>query len=256
MYSITSKAAATGIIALTLLAAAPVFADSNKDKSNNGLHLGAFAKILHEERAEQREDSKEERTEAREDRKEQRKASHATSITATTTKQFVVKGSVTAISGSTLTVQGAHGAIYSVNAANAVFTGRTNAAVTLGSIKIGDKVSVTGTLTGSTIVATKVRSHSDLTGKVFRTFEAGIVTAINGAAVTFSSFGSTGTSTVVTNTATKYSVNGTPASAGALTVGAHVLVVSTSTTASSTPQNASFIVILTQGLNWVRHFWK
>lgn len=245
MYSIKSKVAATGVIAATLLAATPVFADSNSGSGNNGLHLGVFAKILHEDRKEAREERKENRAEKK----------HATSTTASSTKQFTVEGTVTAIVGTTLTVQGPRGAVYTVNAASASIYGREHVTIALNAIKVGDKVSVTGTLSGSTIIATKVKDKTDLTGKVSQAFKAGIVTAINGSAVTIGNFGSTGTTTVVTNSSTKFRVNGSAASSSALTLGSHVLVFGT-TTAGSSSVNASIVVILTEGLNWVRHFWR
>lgn len=251
MYSITSKVVATGVIAATMLAATPAFADSGKD--NNGLHLGIFAKILHDERKEDRKEDRQDRREDRKDRRDEKK--HATSTTATSTKQFTIEGSVTAIASTTLTVQGARGAIYTVNASGASIFGRENVTIPLNSIAVGHKVSVTGTLSGSTIIAYKVKDKSDTTGKVSQAFKAGIVTAINGATVTIGNFGSSGTSTIVTNSGTTYKVNGTTASSSALTLGSHVLVLGT-TTAGNTSVNASIVVILTEGLNWVRHFWR
>lgn len=243
MYSITSKAVATGVIALTLLAAAPAFADTGKG-NDNGLHLGVFAQVLRQNREDRRDDRNEHKT------------PHATSTAATTTKQFTIQGSVTAISGSTITVQGPHGAAYTVIATNAAIVGHNGTVLSVGSIKIGDKLTVTGSLSGSAVIATKVKDTSDLTGKVFRSVEAGIVTAINGATVTLSNFGSSGNTTVTTNTATKYSVNGTSASSTALAVGSHVLILGTSTATSTSSVNASIIVILTEGLNWIKHLWK
>lgn len=247
MHTLTSKIVATGVIAVSLLAAGPAFADSGNSGRghDNGLHLGVFAKVFKDDRDNSRED--------RHTKHDEKK--HATSTTATTTKQFTIEGSVTAISGTTLTVQGSRGAVYTVNASGASIFGHENVTIPLNSIKVGDKVSVTGTLSGSTIVAYKVKDKSDMTGKVSQTFKAGIVTAINGAAVTIGNFGTTGTTTFVTNSSTKYKVNGNVASSSALTLGSHVLVLG-STTAGSTSVNASVVVILTEGLNWIKHFWR
>jgi hypothetical protein len=249
MYTIKSKAIATGVIALTLFAAAPVFADTNVSVDDNGLHLGLFAKVL-------REDIREARQEQRKEAREQEKKHHATSTSATTTKQFTIEGSITAISGTTITLQGARGAAYTVIATNATITGRNNATLSIGSLKIGDKLSVTGSLSGNAVIATKIKSKSDLTGKIYRSVEAGIVTAINGATVTLNNFGASGNTTVTTNTDTKYSVNGKTATSGALTVGSHVLVLGTSSATSTTSVNASIIVIITEGLNWIKHLWR
>ncbi|MBP9757147.1 MAG: hypothetical protein KBD06_00945 [Candidatus Pacebacteria bacterium] len=253
MYSITSKVVATGVIAVSLLAAAPVFADSGQSGRDNGLHLGVFAKLLHDDRKEDRSDRREDRREDRKDSRTEKK--HATTTLATSSKQFVIQGSVTAISGTTLSVQGARDAVYTVNGSSASIFGHQNVAIPFSTIKAGDKVQITGTITGGTVVATKIKDKSDETGKVSRSFNAGIVTGVNGSIMTLGNFGSTGTSTFVTNSATKYKVNGTAASSSALTLGSHVLVFGT-TTAGSTTVNASLIVILTDGLNWLRHFWK
>ncbi len=245
MYSLSSKVIATGVISLALLAASPAFADSTSAHADNGLHLGVFARLLNGR--------------ADKDNDEHKDIKNATSTVATH-HEFKVEGSVTAINGSTITLQGAHGAVYTVNAANAAFTGNAGAVFALGSIKAGDKVTVTGSLNGSVITATKVRDRSDTTIKpahqVIRSFEAGIVTAINGATVTLSNFGSAGTSTVTTNSATKYSVNGATSNASALAVGSHVLVIGTSIATSTGPVNASIIVVLTEGLNWIKHLFR
>ncbi len=247
MNTITSKIVASGVIAATLLTAAPAFADSGN--GNNGLHLGVFAKILKEDRQDRREDRREDRKDDRHEKK------HASSTSATTTKSFVVEGTLTAINGTTLTVQGPRGAVYTVNGSGAAFVGHENVAIGLNAFKVNDKVAVTGTLSGSTIIATKVKDKSDTTGKVSQAFKAGIVTGISGNTVTIGNFGSTGTTTFVTNSSTKYKVNGTAASSSALSLGSHVLVLGT-TSAGSASVNASVIVILTEGLNWVRHFWR
>lgn len=258
MYTIKSKAIATGVIALSLFAAAPVFADTNVE-SNNGLHLGLFTKIL---RAEQRENRQEDRQQDRKDAREDAKQNHATSTNASTTKQFTIEGTVTFVSGSTLTVVGNHGATYSVNAANASVVGHNNVVLTLAALAVNDKVAVTGTLSNNMIIASKIKDKSDETGKtakplkVMRSVSAGIVTAINGASVTLSNFGSSGTTNLTTNTATKYFVKGSATSSAALTTGAHVLVLGTSTATSTGSVNASIIVILTEGLNWIKHLLK
>lgn len=272
MYTLKSKVIATGVVALTLLAAAPVFADSNSGKDNDGLHLGVFARFLQQERQEAREDDMEERTDDREDRREDRtddredkkedRKHNATSTSATTTRQFTIDGTITFVSGSTLTIQGTKGAVYTVNAANASITGHEHVALNLGSLAVNDKVQVKGTLTNNVIVATKIKDKTDETGetgkpaKAMRLLSAGIVTAINGAAVTLSNFGSGGITNLTTNTATKYFVKGSATSSAALTNGSHVLVLGTTTATSTGTVNASIIVILTEGLNWLKHLLK
>lgn len=254
MYSITSKAIATGVIVASLLIAVPVFAGSNNSDSGNGLHLGVFAKLLHEDRQDLREDRREDRKEAQEERKEARR--HATSTSATTTKQFTIEGSITFVSGSTLTVQGSRGAVYTVNVANASIIGHENVALTLAALAVNDKVKVTGTLSNSVIVATKIKDKSDTTGKMFRAVSAGIVTAINGTSVIFERFGASGTSSVTVSDATKYKVNGQATSSTALKVGSHVIVAGSSTAATGGTINASIVYIITEGFGWLTHFWR
>lgn len=254
MYSITSKAVATGVIALSLFVAAPVFADSNKGNDDNGLHLGAFARIL---RAERQDDRKQER---RDDRKNDR--AHATSTTATTTKQFSIHGTITFMNGSLITVLGAHGATYTVNASNATVVGHNNSVLTFAALAVNDTVEVKGSLVNNVVIATKVKDESDQTGstvkpaKATRSISAGIVSAINGAAVTLTNFGTTGSTNLAINSATQYFVKGSATSSAALTNGAHVLVLGTTSATSTGTVNASVIVILTNGLNWIRHIFN
>ncbi len=252
MYTLKSKAIATGVIALSLLVAAPVFADSNND-GNNGLHLGAFAKILRAERHDDRKENRDERKEARK---------HATSTNATTTNQFTISGTITFVSGTTLTVSGKNGATYTVNASGATIVSHNGAALTLAALAVNDKVEVKGTLSNNVVLATKIKDKTDETGstvkpaKAHRSISAGIVSAINGVSVTLTNFGSSGSTNLTTNTATKYFVKGSATSSAALTTGAHVLVLGTSTATSTGSINASIIVILTEGLNWIKHLWR
>ncbi len=246
MYSITSKAIATGVIALTLIAASPVFADTGNANDEGGLHLGIFAKVLHEDQKDDRNDNRE----ARKDSPENAASSSGAR------NQFAIEGTVTFMSGTTLTVQGRHGAVYTVNASNASVVGHNNTAGTIASIALSDTVQVKGTLMNNVIIASKIRDTSDRDAKTARAFKAGIVTAINGAMITLSNFGSNGTTSVMTTTGTKYNVNGSTASSGALAIGSHVFVFGTANATSSNSVNASIIVILTEGLNWIKHFWK
>lgn len=248
MYSNSSKIIATGVVSLALLAAAPVFADSESGSSDNGLHLGVFARILKDTR----DDRREERREAREERTEARKDASANESTA---HEFTIRGKVTFVSGTTLTVQGAQGAVYTVNAANASVTGHNNTQLTLSSIATGDTVKVTGSLSGSVIVATKIKDTSDLTGKVIRAVNAGVVTAINGTTVLFDTFGASGTSSATVNANTKYVLDGEVSSSSALKAGSHVIIAGTSTATGGT-LNASIILILTEGFGWLMNVFR
>lgn len=246
MHTLTSKVVATGVIVATLLAAGPAFADSGRDE-NTGLHLGVFAKVLKENRQDRREDRRDTR--------------HSTSTAATSTKQFTVEGTITFISGTTLTVQGGKGAVYTVNAGGASVVGHDNVSLTFSALAVNDKVQVKGSLVNNVIVATRIKDKSDATGKtaktakVHRSVEAGIVNAINGSIFTIANFGSSGNTTVTTNGSTKYFVQGSATTSAALTNGAHVLVLGTSSATSTSSVNASIVVILTEGLNWIKRLW-
>jgi hypothetical protein len=247
MYSNKSKVIATGIISLVVLGATPVFAES--DRSDSGLHLGIFARMSSDIRAEVLEKRADARAERHEDRKEARK--HSGSSNATSTKQFSIDGKVTFVSGTTLTVQGARGAVYTVNAANASVTGYNGATLPLSEIAVNDKVKVTGTLNGSVIVATKIKDKGDITGKVIRAASAGIVTAINGTTILFDKFGASGTTSANVSSNTQYKINGSATSSSALKVGSHVIITGTSTATGGTI-NASVVYIITEGFNLLK----
>jgi hypothetical protein len=69
-------------------------------------------------------------------------------------------GTVTGVSGSTITMTGLNKTVYTVNAATAVFTkgmGKTATTITLADIKVGDRILATGTLSGTAVNATTVR---------------------------------------------------------------------------------------------------
>lgn len=234
---------ATGVIMLALVAAAPVFADSNEGRGENGLRLGGIIKLWNEER--------------RDERREQREVKkHASSTKATSTHQFSVEGKVTAVGGTILTVQGKHGASYSVQASGATITGHNGALLTIGALAVNDKVKVNGTLSGNVIVATKIKDKSDTTGKLFRAISIGTVTAVSGSTITFDTFGASGSATAVTNTSTKYSVNGAATTSAALKVGSRVIIAGSSTLATGGTINASIVYIFTEGISWLRHILR
>ena len=74
-------------------------------------------------------------------------------------------GTVTAVNGSTITMSGRNKTVYTVDASAATFTkgfGKTATTITLTDIKVGDRISSSGTLTGTTIAATSVRDQGQL----------------------------------------------------------------------------------------------
>lgn len=88
-----------------------------------------------------------------------------------TTPRSAVVGTVTSVSGTTLTVNvkasqhenktAASSTVYTVDATNAVVT-KAGASSTVGAITVGDRVVILGTVTGTNVVATKI-----IDGKMF-----------------------------------------------------------------------------------------
>ncbi len=78
-------------------------------------------------------------------------------------------GTVTDVTGSTITMTGLNKTVYTVNAATATFTkgmGKDAATITLSDIKVGDRIWATGDLSGTTVTATSVRDLGQMTRKV------------------------------------------------------------------------------------------
>lgn len=245
MKNINVKHVLAGAGAVALLFATPAFADSGRDhREDNGLHLGAFVRLLKQERHDEK----------KQERRDEKR--HATSSVASSTKQFSIEGTITAVSGSTLTVQGARGAVYTVNAGNATVTGHEGVRLSLAALAVGDRVKVTGTLSGTVIVATKIKDKSDRTGVTVHSVTAGIVTALNGTTVVLDRFGAPGTTSVSVHSGTTYKINGVATSSSALKVGSHVIVAGTSSAAAGSSVNASIIYILTEGLNWISRLFR
>lgn len=67
-----------------------------------------------------------------------------------------VRGTVSAISGTTITVSGANNTVYTVNAASATFKKFNVTAPTIANIAIGDRIFAQGPLSGTTVTATTV----------------------------------------------------------------------------------------------------
>lgn len=201
----TKHVLAGGALAVALFTATPAFADSDKRGDDRFEHRSGFLVRLFDEKR------------GDDDRKE-RSTVHA-------------MGQVTAISGSTLTLQGKNGASYTVNAAQAEFEG---AASVLGDIAVGDTVKVSGELSGSVIVAKEVKEKKVKQAmKRFGDAAAGIVTSVAGSTFVIDTFGSKPAATVTTNASTTFKVNGIATTSTALRTGDAVVVFG-STTASST----------------------
>ena len=171
---------ATSAVAIALMTATPALADSNKGSGNDdrgiSVNFGGivrdlaknfdregtstnFGKVVRD-LAHERNDDK--------DRK------HATTTVS-------ISGVVTGINGTTITLSGRNGAVFTVNGANATVTGDEHTALTLGSIKLGDTLKVSGTLSGGVILATKIVDKSTVDSSVT---VSGTVAALSGSTLT------------------------------------------------------------------------
>ncbi len=233
---------ATGAVSLALLTAMPAFADTEKNgKDNNGLHLGSIVRLFNDKH--------------NDDDKRDNDKKHATTTAQGTVS---ISGKVTAVNGNTITLSGKDGATYTVNAAGAAITAE-NRTLAITDIKVGDTLKVNGTLTGTTIVATKIRDKStvqrDLESKLSN-LRAGIVTAVNGTVLTITRFGTGTTSTINTNASTTIKVKGGATSTSAITPGSAIVVLGSN--ASTTPDSitATFIQVLNAGFGWMKHLFN
>ena len=98
-------------------------------------------------------------------------------------KRSGIAGTVTAKSGSTLTVLGTNGTTYTVATADASVWKNRNESTSIGSVSVGDTVVVQGTINGSRVAASKVYAvsipESTANGDI-----RGTVTAIDGNTIT------------------------------------------------------------------------
>src|SRR3569832_347979 len=162
---------------------------------------------------------------------------HATSTPATTTPSTVqgnITGAVSSISGSTITLAGKNGAVYTVNAGTTTISGGAQAH-TLADVKVGDTLVVRGTLSGSVVTATKITDKA-FVNKVISasdSLRAGIVTAVSSTGLTLQGFGTNSTTSVTTNGSTTVLMKGGATTTGAIATGTKVLAFGT--TSTSTP---------------------
>jgi hypothetical protein len=258
-YVITAGAA----VAL-ILSAGTAFADSDKDKGGDerhGLRLGAFIGLGNN--AELKAEWKEDKEGAREHRAEI-KAEAKTRLEALRERhgdekdghaRHAVRGEVTAISGTTLTVVSDDGT-YSVAAADAEIKGGAFA-----DIEVGDTVIVKGEFDGSAVTAEKIYDVTlvrETIAERLSHFRVGEVTSVAGSVFTINPRGDKEVVTVTTDSNTAFRINGVATSESALTVGSKVFLTGT-TTASSTDADAfsaSIVDIITDGFKKLKHwFW-
>lgn len=247
MFSLASSA-----VALALLTATPALADTNLSLKGEGkVGIGSFVKSL----VQHEDGDKSDKNKDNDKRKDNDNRGKATSSREHAGKAGIV-GTVSAISGTTLTVAGKDGVTYTVDASAATLAGSEGSNFTLADVKVGDKVNVRGTVSGTSVTATKIvdgriraRNFLDAMGAV----GSGIVSSINGSIFTVTPVGSSSTTTVATNASTVYRVNGVATTSGALSVGSRVLLVGTTTGDASV--SATLVSIFTHGFGFLKHMF-
>lgn len=123
-----------------------------------------------------------------------------------------VMGSVTAISGSTITLTSANNTLYTINASSAKIVKNRNTIITLADIKVGDTIMVQGTVSGTSVTATTIFDGKPVVSKKHAGAFPGIMGTVS--ATTGSTFSVTTRDAIVytvTPTATVKIQKGTPA---------------------------------------------
>ncbi len=126
-----------------------------------------------------------------------------------------VMGKVTAINGSTITVEGKNNTVYTVDASTAKILKNRNTVITIADIKVGDTIMAQGTVTGTNVVATTVFDGKPLMGKKHNgNFPGvmGIVSNVNGSTFQVTDKNNT-IYTVTTTTDTKIKKGNPPVAA-------------------------------------------
>lgn len=244
---------ASGAVSLALLIATPALADSDNGvrvKADGSFGLGPIVRFLAQGEHEKgigkvvRDLAHGERD--KHDNDNDRDDNHATST-------VMVTGSISAISGSDIVVNGNNGTTYTVHAAGATLSGNGNVVV-LADLKVGDTVVIRGTLDGTVITALKIRDLS-LAQRSFLNavgaVGAGVVTSVSGSTFTIDPIGKQTTTTVTTNASTTYVQNGAATTSSALGVGSKVFIAGTTT--SDTTIAASIVSIWNSGISFLRH---
>ncbi|MDB5238528.1 MAG: hypothetical protein JWM46_798 [Candidatus Kaiserbacteria bacterium] len=253
---------ASSAVSVAMLMAAPVFADTNGsakvDVGDHGFGLSSIVQLFsgkgHDDLKVKVENSTS--TKDRNDNDNENRDEHKSATSTNAQIKTGVSGTVTAVNGSTITLRGSDNVLYTINAGSASFVGAGDFNVSLADIRVGDTLVVRGTVSGTTVTATKIADQA-IRARVFLNAigaaGAGVVTSVNGSSFTVTPIGRNATTTVTTNGSTSYLVNGTASTSAALTVGSRVLIVGTTT--SDTSISASLVSIFSKGFGFVKHMF-
>lgn len=146
--------------------------------------------------------------------------------------QLPITGTVTSLSGTTITLTSKNSTIYTINATNAKLI-KNGVSATIANILIGDTLFVRGAVTGTSVAATNIldgkptlttKKHTVETKKL--NMNLGTITAINASGFTMQRVVKHATSTITVNTTntTIFKKNGQTAVFSDLLVGQRVLV--------------------------------
>lgn len=223
---------ASGALAIALVAS-PAFAESgsNDHEDQFGLKIGNIVRLLNQSKS------------------SKAKAEHAAQASST----VVIHGTVTAVSGTTLTLSGKNAAVYTVNAASSTVDDGT-----LADIAVGDTIKVKGTVSGTTIIASRISDREMGRRGIEAQLEnlrAGIVTGVSSSGFTITRFGTGTSSSVITSASTTIKVNGKVTTSSAITQGSTVVVVGTSGTTTPDSVAGGVVHVITRGFGWLKHFF-
>jgi hypothetical protein len=146
-------------------------------------------------------------------------------------KMPAVVGTVTNISGSTITLTAKNGTVYTVDAASAKIT-KNNSPIQIANIAIGDTLAIIGNTNGTNISATNIIDGIlKPTGEFKANRFSGQITAISGSSFTIESKGfrlkTSDSQNVNTDSKTTFTKNGVAATFADLAIGERVVVTGT-----------------------------
>lgn len=171
----------------------------------------------------------------------------------------VAVGTVTAVSGTTLTLTGQGGTVYTVAAVDAKIW-KEGEASAISSIVVGDQIIIFGSINGSAITATKIldgfgKNIADKTKGVF----FGVVTAINGTNFTLQTQGKNPKTLTVNASTAVVTKNGETVTIGSLLVNDMVKVKgaldAAGTTITATKVKVQTTIGNHKGFGW-GHFFR
>jgi hypothetical protein len=136
-----------------------------------------------------------------------------------------ISGAVSAINGTTITVAGANGTTYTVDAGTAKLSGGLfSSGLALADIQVGDKVMISGTINGTSVTAKTINDASLVGRNVF----TGTVASISGSTITLNAKNMTTLTVDATSaTITKGFLKGTTIAVSSIKIGDRLSVIGT-----------------------------